>query len=61
MMVEPPMLLPLYKTILETLVNNPVVPYLEPLVALHVTSRSLGYVRPVMVWMMLFWIYFLSF
>ena len=42
MMVEPPMLFPLYKTILETLVNNPVVPYLDPLVTLYVTSRSLG-------------------
>ena len=28
MMVEPPMLLPHYKTFLETLVNNPVVLYL---------------------------------
>ena len=42
MMVEPPMLLLLYKTILETLVNNPVVPYIDPQVRLHVTGRSLG-------------------
>ena len=41
MMVEPPMLLPHYKTILETQDNTPVVPYLDPLVALHVTGRNL--------------------
>ena len=41
MMVEPPMLLPQYKSILETQDNTPVVPYLDPLVALHVTGRNL--------------------
>ena len=42
MLVEPLVLLPLYKTFLNTLVNNPVVLYLEPLVALYVTGKSLG-------------------
>lgn len=41
MMVEPPMLFPHYKIILETQVNTPVVLHLDPLVTLHVTSRSL--------------------
>ena len=40
MMVEPPMLLPHFKTILETQDNSPVGPYLDPLVALHLTGRS---------------------
>ena len=44
------MLFPLYNTILETLVNNLVVPYLDHLVALHVTltyalAIIVGYMR----------------
>ena len=42
MMVEPPMMLPHYRTILETLDNTSVVPYLDPLVALHLTGKSLA-------------------
>ena len=40
MMVEPPMILPHYRTILQTPDNTPVTPYLDPLVALHVTGRN---------------------
>ena len=40
MMVEPPMLLPHYRTILQMQDGNPVVPYLDPLVALDVTGKS---------------------
>ena len=40
MMVEPPMLLPHYKNILQTLDGTPVSPYLDPLVALHLTGKN---------------------
>ena len=40
MLVEPPMLLPYYKTILRTPDNSQVQPYLDPLVALHVSGRN---------------------
>ena len=40
MMVEPPMLLPHYRSILRTLDNSPVSPYLDPLVALHLSGKN---------------------
>ena len=40
MMVEPPMVLPYYRTVLQTQDNSPVEPYLDPLVALHVSGRN---------------------
>ena len=40
MMVEPPMVLPHYRTILQNLDNTPVSPFLDPLVLLHVTGRN---------------------
>ena len=40
MMVEPPMLLPHYRTILQTQDSTPISPYLDPLVALHVTGKN---------------------
>ena len=42
MMVEPPMMLPHYRTILKTLDSSPVIPYLDPLVALHLSGKSLA-------------------
>ena len=40
LVVEPPMMLPHFKTILETQDGSPVIPFLDPLVALHVSGRS---------------------
>ena len=40
MLVEPPMRLPYYKSILKTPDSSPVQPYLDPLVALHVSGRN---------------------
>ena len=40
MLVEPPMLLPHFKSILETQDQSPVGPYLDPLVALHLLGKS---------------------
>ena len=40
MMVEPPMVLPHYRTILQTQDGTPISPYLDPLVALHVTGKN---------------------
>ena len=40
MMVEPPMLLPHYKSILRTLDSSPVKPYLDPLVTLHISGKN---------------------
>ena len=40
MMVEPPMVLPYYKNILKTLDGSPVRPYLDPLVALHISGKN---------------------
>ena len=40
LVVEPPMVLPHFRTILETQDGSPVIPYLDPLVALHVSGRS---------------------
>ena len=39
-LVEPPILLPHYRSILRTLDNSPVSPYLDPLVALHVSGKN---------------------
>ena len=41
MMVEPPMMLPNFRTILRTLDNSPVIPFLDPLVALYHSGKSL--------------------
>ena len=41
MMVEPPLKLPFYKECVRTLDNSPVRPYLNPLVALHISGKSL--------------------
>ena len=40
MLVQPPMLLPLYKSILETQDQSPVGPYLDPLMALHLLGKN---------------------
>ena len=40
MMVEPPMLLPPFKTILKTRDNSPMSLYLDPLVALHLLGKN---------------------
>ena len=40
MLVEPPMLLPHFKLILETPHLSPVGPYLDPLVALHLLGKN---------------------
>ena len=40
LMVEPPMVLPHFKTILETQDGSPVIPFLDPLVALHITGKN---------------------
>ena len=40
MMVEPPMELPYYKNLLRTLDGSPVRPYLDPLVALHISGKN---------------------
>ena len=44
MMMEPPLKLPYYKRIVRTLNNSPV-PYLDPLVALHISGKSLTLVE----------------
>ena len=41
MLVEPPMLFPYFKLILETRDQSPVGPYLDPLVALHLLGKNL--------------------
>ena len=43
-----PMKLPHYKRIVRTLDNSPVRPYLDPLVALHISGKSLTLVEPSM-------------
>ena len=45
MMVEPPLKLPYYKRCVRTLDNSPVRPYLDPLVALHISGKSLTLVE----------------
>ena len=40
MMVEPPMELPYYKNILRTLDGSPLRPYLDPMVALHISGKN---------------------
>ena len=40
MMVEPPMVLPHYRSIVEILHADQCLPYLEPLVALHISGKS---------------------
>ena len=45
MMMEPPFKLPHYKKSVRTLDNSPVRPYLDPLVAIHISGKSLTLVE----------------
>ena len=45
MMMEPPLKLPYYKRCVRTLDNSPVRPYLDTLVALHISGKSLTLVE----------------